>query len=72
GITPFVPEKWEIVFRCLLNSQQEHLKAQLKSKTEELNAKIYETKTKHANLKKRVKVATRQGFWIAFGIRARR
>ncbi len=43
-----------------LNSAQEDLKAQLKSKTDDLNAKMKEAKAKNADLTKRIKIATPQ------------
>ena len=55
-----------------LNSEQEELKALLKTKTEELNAKIKEAKAQHSSLSKRVKIATPQEHWAAFGITAKR
>ncbi|MCB8920829.1 MAG: membrane-binding protein [Ardenticatenaceae bacterium] len=55
-----------------LNSEQEELKAQLKTKTDELNAKMKEAKGKHSGLAKRVKIATPQEHWAAFGITAKR
>ncbi len=55
-----------------LNSEQEELKAQLKTKTEELNATMKEAKAKHSYLNKRIKLATPQEHWKAFGITAKR
>ena len=55
-----------------LNSEQEELKAQLKTKTEELNAKTKEAKAKYSNLNKRIKIGTPQEHWKAFGITAKR
>lgn len=55
-----------------LNSQQEELKAQLKVKTDELNTKMKEAKAKNADLTKRIKIATPQEEWIAFGVTAKR
>jgi molybdopterin-biosynthesis enzyme MoeA-like protein len=55
-----------------LNSAQEDLKAQLKTKTDELNAKMREARAKNADLVKRVKIATPQEHWLAFGITATR
>jgi len=52
----------------LLNKEQERLKSELKSKTEELNLikdKIEET---YALAKKTVKLAEPQANWIAYGI----
>ena len=56
----------------VLNSQQEELKAQLKAKTEALNVKLTEAKAKRSYLTKRIKVATPQEDWAAFGITAKR
>ena len=55
-----------------LNSEQEELKAQLKAKTDGRNAKMKEARAKNANLSKRIKVATAQENWVAFGIIAKR
>lgn len=55
-----------------LNAQQEELKAQLKAKTEALDNKMAEAKTKSSYLAKRIKVAVPQEDWVAFGIRAKR
>ena len=55
-----------------LNSAQEDLKAQLKSKTDDLNAKMKEDKAKNADLTKRIKIATPQDEWVAFGVTAKR
>ncbi len=55
-----------------LNAEQEDLKAKLKTKTDELDAKMAAAKTKHADLTKRVKIATPQEHWVAFGIAAKR
>lgn len=55
-----------------LNSEQEELKAQLKTKTDELNEKMKEAKGKYSDLAKRVKIATPQEHWAAFGITAKR
>lgn len=55
-----------------LNSEQEDLKAQLKTKTDELNEKMREAKAKYADLRKRVKIATPPEHWPAFGITATR
>lgn len=56
----------------VLNAEQEELKARLKTKTEELNAKMREAKAKNSDLTKRVKIATPQEHWAAFGITAKR
>lgn len=55
-----------------LNAQQEELKAQLRTKTDELNAKLAEAKAKNSDLSKRIKIATPQEHWTAFGISAKR
>jgi len=55
-----------------LNSEQEELKAKLKTKTDELNAKMKEARAKNSDLAKRVKLATPQEHWAAFGIIAKR
>lgn len=55
-----------------LNSQQEELKSQLKAKTAELYNKMVEAKAKHSGLAKRIKIATPQADWTAFGITAKR
>ena len=55
-----------------LNAQQEELKSQLTTKTKELEAKMSEAKAKNSDLTKRVKIATPQEHWAAFGITAKR
>ena len=55
-----------------LNAQQEELKSQLTTKTKELEAKMKEAKAKNSDLSKRVKIATPQEHWAAFGITAKR
>jgi len=55
-----------------LNAEQEELKARLKTKTDELNAKLLEAKAKKSDLSKRIKIATPQEHWVAFGITAKR
>ena len=55
-----------------LNSQQEELKAQLKAKTDEMNAILKNAKAKNADLTKRVKIAVAQEEWVAFGVTAKR
>jgi hypothetical protein len=55
-----------------LNAAQEELKAQLKSKTDELNTKLAEAKAKGSDMTKRIKIATPQEEWVAFGITAKR
>lgn len=56
----------------VLNSQQEELKAQLKAKTDELNATLKAAKAKNSDLTKRVKIAAAQEEWVAFGVIAKR
>lgn len=56
----------------LLNSQQEELKAQLKAKTDAFYAKMAEAKAKNSDLTKRIKIATPQEEWVAFGVTAKR
>lgn len=55
-----------------LNSAQEQLKAQLKSKTDELNDKMKEAKAKNSDLAKRIKIALPQEQWVGFGIMAKK
>ncbi|MCA9933928.1 MAG: hypothetical protein KC415_08395 [Anaerolineales bacterium] len=55
-----------------LNAQQEELKAQLKAKTNELNAKMKVARAKRSDLVKRVKIAIPQEEWVAFGVLAKR
>lgn len=55
-----------------LNAQQEELKAQLKAKTEELNATMKAAKAKNSELSKRIKIVVPQQEWLAFGITAKR
>ncbi len=55
-----------------LKAEQEELRAQLKTKTDELQVKMREAKAKHSSLSQRVKFATPQKHWAAFGIRAKR
>jgi cell shape-determining protein MreC len=55
-----------------LNAQQEELKAQLKAKTEELNATMKAAKAKNSELTKRLKIAVPQSEWLAFGVTAKR
>jgi len=56
----------------VLNAEQEELKAKLRTKTDELNAKLLEAKAKKSDLSKRIKIATPQEHWVAFGITAKR
>lgn len=51
-----------------VNSEQEAIKASLKAKTEELNAKIDEMDKLYSNLKKRIKLDVEQSLWKTFGI----
>ncbi len=55
-----------------LNADQEDLKAQLKAKTDALNAKMTAAKKKHADLTKRIKIVVPQAEWVAFGISAKK
>lgn len=55
-----------------INAEQEELKAQLKSKTRELHDKIKEAQAKQAKVRNRIKLATPQVDWVAFGITAKR
>jgi len=55
-----------------LNSQQEELKAQLKTKTDEIRTKLAEANAKNSDLIKRIKIATPQEHWSAFGVTAKR
>ena len=55
-----------------INAEQEDLKAQLKTKTRELYAKIREAKAKQANVRKRIKLSAPQEHWVAFGITVKR
>lgn len=55
-----------------LNTEQEDLKAQLKTKTKALETEIAEAKAKHSDLSKRVKIAVPQTEWVAFGIAAKK
>lgn len=50
------------------NNEQENLKAQLKTKTEELNKTIKELKSLHSDLKKRVKLEVPNAGWKEYGI----
>lgn len=51
-----------------LNAEQEKLKADLKSKTEELNTEMKNLNEKYAFAKKRVKVDVPQAQWKEYGI----
>lgn len=51
-----------------LKAEREELMAQLKSKTKELRTKLRESKAKHSNVSKRIKLSTPQENWKAFGI----
>ena len=55
-----------------LNAEQEELKAQLKAKTDELNAVLKAANAKNADLTKRIKIVVPQEEWVAFGITAKR
>lgn len=51
-----------------LNKEQERLKSQMKSKTEELNAIQLRLEQNYALAKKTVKLAEPQANWVAYGI----
>ncbi|MTE24982.1 membrane-binding protein, partial [Microbacterium sp. ZXX196] len=51
-----------------LNSEQEKLKADLKTKTQALDAKLNELQKLYAQLKKRIKIDIEQSQWKEFGI----
>lgn len=55
-----------------LNNEQEKLKADLKSKTDELNTKNSELKDLYSEMKKRIKVQISQPRWKEFGIQDKR
>lgn len=55
-----------------LNQQQEDLKAQLKTKTAEISAKMTEARTRQARLNKLIKIALPKTEWLAFGITAKK
>lgn len=52
----------------VLNSEQEKLKADLKTKTEALEAELQSLQTQYAEAKKRVKLDIAQSQWREFGI----
>ena len=54
-----------------LNAEQEELKAQLKVKTDALNATMKVAKAKNSELRKRIKIVVPQQEWLAFGITAK-
>ena len=55
-----------------LDEEQERLKAQLKSKTEEVDAKKRQVESKLAEAKKVVKLATPKAQWVEFGMEDKR
>ncbi|WKS96038.1 membrane-binding protein [Riemerella columbina] len=55
-----------------LNSEQEKLKADLKTKTQALEGKLGEMQTLYNNLKKRIKLDIEQSQWKEFGIEDKR
>ncbi len=55
-----------------LNDEQEKLKADLKSKTDALNAKMEELTQKYSEAKKVVKLEFPQTQWMEFGISDKR
>ena len=58
----------DIITAKNLNQEQERLKSQLKSKTEELNAINEKLVLSYSLAKKTVKLAESQSTWIAYGI----
>ena len=52
----------------MLNKEQERLKGELKSKTDELNSLQDELSEKYALARKTVKLAEPQTNWVAYGI----
>ncbi|ADQ82296.1 membrane-binding protein [Riemerella anatipestifer] len=56
----------------VLNTEQEKLKADLKSKTEALNKEISALDKLYSEAKKRIKLDFEQTCWIAFGIEDKR
>jgi predicted nucleic acid-binding Zn-ribbon protein len=54
-----------------LNAEQEELKAQLKAKTDTLNATMKAAKAKNSELSKRIKIVVPQQEWLAFGVTAK-
>ena len=55
-----------------LDEEQERLKAQLKGKTEEVDAKKRQVESKLAEAKKVVKLATPKAQWVEFGMEDKR
>lgn len=67
--TTFADNLQENIDKCVtLNQEQETLKAQLKSKTEELNIAFAEMEKKSATARKIIKIDIRQSLWKEFGI----
>lgn len=52
----------------ILNSEQEKLKANLKTKTEELEKSLKLLQEQYSNAKKRIKLDIPQSQWVEFGI----
>lgn len=74
GLEPaFVSEMEKLRTEAIaLNNEQEKLKAELKSKTEALNAKMELLSAKLSESKKVVKLAIPQTGWLEFGITDKR
>lgn len=51
-----------------LNAEQEELKAQLKTKTSEINDALKDLKAKYSKARKLVKIAVDSNDWLTFGI----
>ena len=69
----FTSELKTILEKCIaLNSEQEELKARLKTKTKELNKHIAELQKKTGEVKKIVKLDIPQTSWKEFGIADKR
>lgn len=74
GLTQeFINQMEEIHSRVqTLNSEQEKLKADLKTKTEALETQLKELQNKYAEAKKRIKLDFPQTQWREFGIEDKR
>jgi hypothetical protein len=72
SIIPFVTEMESIRTEAKINDEQEKLKADLKSKTDALNAKMEELTQKYSEAKKVVKLEFPQTQWMEFGISDKR
>lgn len=70
GVTEASGDKLEELRNTVeqLNSEQEALKAALKKKTEEVNAKVDEMEKLYNDAKKRIKLDVEQALWRTFGI----